>query len=65
MMVKLFFIIVIRGSCLVVIDTEKNKKDFPKGKTKRDVAPLIMSGEELYDVISQYKDIVFGSQSDK
>jgi hypothetical protein len=24
-----------------------------------------MSGEELYDVISQYKDIVFGSQSGK
>jgi len=64
-MVKLFFIIVIRGSCLVIIDTEKNKKDFPKGKTKRDVAPLIMSGEELYDVISQYTDIVFSSQYGK
>jgi hypothetical protein len=61
---KTFFFIVIRGSCLVIIDTEK-KKDFPKGKTKKDVAPLIMSGGELYDVVLQYKDIVFGSQSGK
>ena len=43
----------------------RKKKDFPKGKTKKDVAPLIMSGGELYDVVLQYKDIVFGSQSGK
>jgi hypothetical protein len=43
----------------------RKKKDFPKGKTKKDVAPPIMSGGELYDVVLQYKDIVFGSQSGK
>ena len=36
-----------------------------KGKTKRDDKPPIMSSEELYDVMSQYKDIVFDFQSSK
>jgi len=36
-----------------------NKKEFLKGKTKRDVALLVLSGEEEYDEFSQYKGIVF------
>lgn len=28
-----------------------NKKNFLKGKTKRDVAPSVLSGKELYDVV--------------
>jgi hypothetical protein len=44
---------------------KNNIKNFLKGKTKRDDKPPIMSSEELYDVMSQYKDIVFDFQSSK
>jgi hypothetical protein len=40
-------------------------KDFFAGRFKKDVAPPRLSGEELYDVVSQYGDIVFGLQSGK
>jgi len=43
----------------------KNMKDFFAGRFKKDVAPPRLSGEELYDVVSQYGDIVFGLQSGK
>jgi hypothetical protein len=33
-----------------LLSIQKNRKDFLKGKAKRDVAPLLLSGEELYDV---------------
>ena len=41
----------------------KNIKDFFVGKVERDVAPLLLSSEELYDIVSKYSDIVFGFQS--
>jgi hypothetical protein len=43
----------------------KNRKDFFVGRVERDVAPPFFSGEELYDVVSEYGDIVFGFQSSK
>jgi hypothetical protein len=36
-----------------------------KGKVERDVAIPILLGEELYDVVSQYEDIIFGFQFSK
>ena len=44
---------------------KKNIKDFFVGRVERSVASPISSGEELYDVVSQYKGIVFSFQSDK
>jgi hypothetical protein len=38
----------------------KNKKDFFIGKVEKDVTPPLLSGEELYGVMSEYSDIVFG-----
>jgi hypothetical protein len=43
----------------------KNRKDFIIGRVEKDVPPLCVSGEELYDVVSEYGDIVFGFQSCK
>jgi len=43
----------------------KNIKDFFVGRVEKDVAPLCLSGEELYDVVSEYDNIVFGFQSSK
>jgi hypothetical protein len=43
----------------------KNINDFFIGRVEKDVAPLRLSGEELYDVVSEYDDIVFGFQSSK
>jgi hypothetical protein len=43
----------------------KNKKDFLVDRVERDVASPLFSGEELYDVVSEYNDIVFGFQSGK
>lgn len=37
----------------------KNRKDFLNGKCEKDVAPFVLSGTELYKVVSQYEDIVF------
>lgn len=59
-MVKLLFLIATKGSCQVIIDIKKKNKDILKCKAKRDVASSIISDEELYDVVSQYKGIVFG-----
>jgi hypothetical protein len=42
-----------------------NKKDFFVGKVERDVASPVLSGEELYDMVSKYDDIVFGFQFGK
>ena len=44
---------------------KKNINDFFVGRIIRDVAPLILSGEKLYDVVLQYDDIVFDFQSGK
>jgi hypothetical protein len=44
---------------------KKNKNDFFVGRVERDVGPLVPSGEELYDVISQYRGIVFTFQFGK
>jgi hypothetical protein len=30
------------------------------GRAERDVAPPLPSSEELYDIMSEYNDIVFG-----
>jgi len=38
----------------------KNKNDFFVGRIEKDVALLRLSGEELFDVVSEYGDIVFG-----
>ena len=35
------------------------------GKVERDVASPILSGEELYNIVSEYEGIVFGYQSGK
>jgi hypothetical protein len=43
----------------------KNKNDFFVGRVEKDVAPPRLSGEELFDVVSEYSDIVFGLQSGK
>jgi len=43
----------------------KNRKDFFVGRVENDVAPPRLSGEELFDVVSEYGDIVFGVQSGK
>jgi hypothetical protein len=43
----------------------KNRKDLFVGRVKNDVAPPRLSGEELFDVVSEYSDIVFGVQSGK
>jgi hypothetical protein len=43
----------------------KNKNDFFGGRVEKDVAPPRLSGEELFDVVSKYGDIVFGLQSGK
>jgi hypothetical protein len=43
----------------------KNKNDFLVGKVEKDVAPSHLSGEELFDVVSEYNEIVFGLQSGK
>jgi len=43
----------------------KNKKYFFVSKVEKDVAPSRLSGEELYDVVSEYGDIVFDFQSGK
>jgi len=42
----------------------KNKNDF-FCRVEKDVAPPCLFGEELYDVVSEYGDIVFGFQSGK
>jgi hypothetical protein len=44
---------------------KKNKKDFFVSRVKKDVAPPRLSGEELYNIVSKYGDIVFGFQSGK
>ena len=43
----------------------KNIKDFFVGRVEKDVAPPRLVGEELYDVVSEYGDIVFSFQSSK
>jgi hypothetical protein len=43
----------------------KNKNDFFVGRVEKDVAPPCLFGEELFDVVSEYGDIVFGLQSGK
>jgi hypothetical protein len=43
----------------------KKKKDFFVSKVEKDVVPPRLSGEELYDMVSEYGDIMFGFQSGK
>jgi hypothetical protein len=43
----------------------KNKNDFFVGRVEKDVAPPRLSGEELFDVVLKYGDIMFGLQSGK
>ena len=49
----------------VICRYRKNRKDFFVGRVENDVAPPRLSGEELFDVVSKYGDIVFGVQSGK
>jgi hypothetical protein len=42
-----------------------NRKDFLVSRVERDVAPPLFLGEELYDMVSEYDDIVFDFQSGK
>jgi len=44
---------------------KKNRNDFFVGRVERDVAPLSFSSEELYNMVSEYDDIVFGFQFGK
>jgi hypothetical protein len=43
----------------------KNRKDLFIGRVENDVAPPRLSGEELFNVVSEYGEIVFGLQSGK
>jgi len=43
----------------------KNRKDFFVDRVERNVASSFLSHEELYDVMSEYSDIVYGFRSDK
>jgi len=63
LMVKLLFFSpkVLVKSLLI----QKNRNDFLKGKAKKDVILLVLLGKKLYDVISRYKNIVFGFQFGK
>jgi len=53
--------------CFLLTDHKyrKNTRDFFVGRVEKDVAPPRLSGEELYDVVLEYDDIVFGFQSTK
>ena len=42
-----------------------NINDFFVGGVKKNVVPPYLFGEELYDVVLEYDDIVFGFQSSK
>ena len=44
---------------------KKEQKDFFIGRVKRNGAPLVLSGKELYDVVLQYKGISFSFESGK
>jgi len=44
---------------------KKNQKDFFVDRVERDVTSLVPSCEELYDIVSQYKNIVFDFQFGK
>jgi hypothetical protein len=41
----------------------KNKNNFFIGRVERDIAPLLLSGEEFDYLVSEYNDMVFGFQS--
>ena len=43
----------------------KNKNDFFVSRVERDVVLPLLLGEEFYDVVSEYDDIVFGFHSGK
>jgi hypothetical protein len=43
----------------------KNKNDFFVGRVEKDVAPPHLSSEELFNVVSEYGDIMFRLQSGK
>ena len=43
----------------------KNRSDFFVGRVERDVALQLLLSEELYEMVSENDDIVFGFQSDK
>jgi hypothetical protein len=40
------------------------RKDFFVGRIEKDVEPLVLLGEELYDIVLQYESTVFGFQFD-
>jgi hypothetical protein len=42
-----------------------NKNNFFIGKVERDIASPVLSCEELYDMVSEYDDTVFGFQFGK
>jgi hypothetical protein len=44
---------------------KKNINEFFIGRFERGIAPPLPLSEELYDIVSQYDDIVFSFQSDK
>jgi hypothetical protein len=43
----------------------KFTKDCFVGKVERDISPPFLSGEELYNGVLEYGDIMFGFQSSK
>jgi hypothetical protein len=43
----------------------KNKNDFFVGKVEMNVTLPVLLGEELYDMVLQYDDIVFSFQTSK
>jgi hypothetical protein len=62
---KTSFFTATNNSYQQIISTERIEMTFFFSRVKREVAPLLLSGEELYDVVSKYSDIVFGFQSNK
>ena len=57
---KVFFFDCYRRFLLFNYRFRKNRKDFFVGRVEKDVVFPRFSGEELYYVVSEYGDIVFG-----
>jgi hypothetical protein len=52
MVLKLLFLLPLKVLVKSSLIQKGKKKDFLKGKAKRDVAPLVLLGEKLYNVVS-------------
>ena len=60
MIVKLFFFYYHQRFLPIHHLYKNNINDFLKGKNEKNITPSTLSAEELYDIVSQYKNIIFG-----